>query len=84
MSRSVDAMQMELPSDVSLASASVDTDALGECKYLIGLLGVMEQMTSLGMSEEPVQVTSGEMFGLFHLIKRQVERIESLLDPEEG
>lgn len=75
---------MSKAADVSLAGDGLAVDALGECRYLVGLLGAMEMLTTLGMTHEPVQITAGEMFGLFHTIKRQAERIEALLDPEEG
>lgn len=78
-----DALQVPLPSDVSASIADTAVDALGECKFLIGTLGALEQLTTLGMSNEPVQLTAGELFGLFHGIKQQAERIEALLDQEE-
>ena len=79
-----DGLQVPLPSDVSMSITDAGIDALGECKILIGHLGVLEQLTTIGMPEEPVQLTPSELFGLFHGIKRQAERIEALLDPEEG
>ncbi len=84
MDRSADTVRVDLSPEVRMDTADAGADALGECKFLIGHLGVLEQLTTLGMSEEPVQLTASELFGVFHCLKQQAERIEALLDPEEG